>query len=216
MLRSFSPPREGPLKDIDKWGQNIATTFANAFALADLSGITVFGEKINAALESTIRGLDTVALSVFDSLWSTISRLITLVEKDEKKGLSAFVNLLSVLQNGIGDVNGAFNALRDQLGAFATDAIELIKLQVLYNLEVEKSKKIKQELESIDEKTRKQIRSIAADESLSVSARIAKIRAAKASAISEKQSLETQLKLSEQQQESIKFSRNFTKKKEAE
>lgn len=203
MLRSFSPPKEGPLSDIDKWGTNIATTFADAFASADLSGVIAFGERINAALEQTIRGLDSFATGLFDSLWNDIKSIVTLVEGDLKGGLTAFIELLSVMQNGTGDIDGAFASLGSYLGSFSQDMMEIIKLQVRYNLEVENGNKIKERLDEIDTETQERVKEIASDSSMSVSERLARIRSVKSSALKEKDILTSQLEASQRLQESL-------------
>lgn len=203
MLRSFSPPKEGPLKDIDKWGTNIATTFADAFALADLSGIVTFGNKIKSTIEQTIRGLDSFSTELFANLWSDIKSIIELLEGDLVGGLTSFINLLSVMQSGEGDIGAAFADLSSYLGSFSQDMIEIIKLQVRYNLEVENGNQIKERLENLDRDTQDRIKEIASDQNLSVAERLAGIRGVKASASREKDVLTMQLENSEKLQESL-------------
>lgn len=204
MLRSFSPPKEGPLKDIDKWGQNIATTFADAFAQADLSGIVTFGEYIQATLESTIRGFDSIATQIFSDLWKDIKSIIELLENDVRGGLETFIKLLGILQSGSGDVDSVFAELGKYLGPFAQDMSEIIKLQIQYNIEAERANKLKEQMEEIDKKTQDTIREIAGDETLTTAERIARIRATKASAARERDILQSQLDGSEKLQDSLK------------
>src|SRR5690606_13478539 len=79
MMQSFSPPKEGPLKNIDKWGANIATTYADAFADGDLTGVYTFLGYISEAIEGSIRGLSANAHEFLGEVGSIFDSIVTSV-----------------------------------------------------------------------------------------------------------------------------------------
>ena len=54
MLEAFSPPKEGPLKQIDKWGKNLGETFVDSFAEADTSAVEEFADDVGEKFGDSI------------------------------------------------------------------------------------------------------------------------------------------------------------------
>jgi TP901 family phage tail tape measure protein len=51
-FRSYSPPKQGPLKDIERWGTNIMETFLRAFGQADFSVLSTATSMIEVHMRS--------------------------------------------------------------------------------------------------------------------------------------------------------------------
>lgn len=214
MLEAFSPPKEGPLRNIDVWGKNIAQTFADGFLRADLTPVRTFAGMIAGITEDMVRGLTGNSLNLYGQVSSVISSAISSLggfagmESDEVGantigGLEAFVGVLNAMQNGAAGLGAAFANLSHYTGAFSSDIQRLINLQNEYNLGQERLEEIQERLSNFDRETDAQVKAIAARKDLSVRERIALIRQARIAASIRKTQLQDEQRMAEIQQQNI-------------
>ena len=212
-IRSFSPPKAGPLKHIDVWGRNLATTFARAFSEGDLSGVVKFAGLIGTVLESSLRSLSGSGVGLFSDISQMISSAISALAgatSVEDKGasqsniaLEKLAALLLAVEEGGSNVSQLMSELGDSLGQFGEDFQKLIGLQFEYNEANKQLEAIKERLERFDEETNQAIAGIAQNTELTVEQRSALIRSAKISAAAEKKLLQEQEKAAESNVELI-------------
>jgi TP901 family phage tail tape measure protein len=214
LLQAFSPPKEGPLQNIDTWGTNLATTFADAFALGDVSGVQEFAQHIGETLTNAIGGMGIESLELFNNLSSAFEGMVDSFAKASGIGtddaaifktdaLAQLVTVIRAIQDGSSDIETAFSSLGDYLGPFADQFKSLLGLQLQYNDELEKQKTIQEELDNLDTKTNNEVKSIAMDETKSVAERVAGIRSVRTRASGRKTQLENDLSASQKRSEEI-------------
>jgi len=214
MLEAFSPPKEGPLKDIDVWGRNVAQTFVDGFAEANMEPVREFAGLIASATEGMVRGLGADALTMYGQLSSVITTAIgdiggalgldtEVIDENKIDGLEAFVGVLHAMQNGTASLADAFEQLKKYTGAFGSDIEKLIKLQDEYNDGQERLEEIQERLDNFDRETDAEVKAIAARKDLSTRERISLIRQARAAAVIRKTQLEDEQRMAQIQQENI-------------
>jgi len=215
-FRSNSPPVAGPLKNIAKWGKNVAQSYVDAFAGAGMSPVLKFAGVIAASLESAVRGLSSSGLDIFGTISSLISSAAGAIGGDlgEKDGvLSSRVNsAVEAIAGAIkgmlnfGSVSGdTFDKIRASVGPFADDFIALIGHQKDYNKAVEDLTSIRTEQDSLNSVLQDEINAISARTDLTVAEKSALIRAARLKKNIRERELEEQEKAA---QEAVKIAKD--------
>lgn len=102
-FEAFSPPKGGPLRDIDVWGANLMNTFLEGFGDADLSILT----------------------DVLDMVKSQFDALVDSGFLDTETPKQDFLELVDIILNGFNDIaagGDAANAVFRELAAVIGDA----------------------------------------------------------------------------------------------
>ena len=211
LIQSFSPPRTGPLKDIDKWGYNLIVAYADGMTSA--SGVvddaaTLIDEKLKAVLT----GLSTVNFGVFDDIFNQIKSVISSVgaglglsqgdiQKNIKAAADSVANLMSNLQAGIPD---DIKELFSMLGGLGGDFENLINLQLKYADGAKRLKEIETALKGINGETDTLIANVVAQEGLTGDQQSAMIRKIKQEQAAKQQQLEAEQNKLMNQQDQLK------------
>lgn len=213
-LQSFSPPKEGPLKEIDTWGYNLGTTFAEAFAEADIAGVIEFTRNFGDAIRSVISGFSSDKLNQFEEFLSMGSSIVSafggvlnldsdVITVRVNEFASKLASIFSGIDDGMDSASGVFGSLGDYIGSFTGDFEKLLQLQIDYNKENERLIQLKERLENFDKETTKRIEQIAGSTTMTGLQRVAAIRQIRYEAEKEKESLEEQVKQREKNVEKI-------------
>lgn len=214
MLEAFSPPKAGPLKNIDVWGENIAQTFIDGFARASMAPVHRFTGMIASVLEDTVYGLGERAIGLYSDISGVVTSIISdlgsfagldqeVLQQNTIGGLTAFINVIDAIENGTIGLEQAFANLATYTGGFSVDLQHLILLQDEYNQGQERLKEIQEELDNHDKAVNDEVKAIAARKDLSVRERIAMIRQARVAGALRKIQLQDEQAAAEQQQENI-------------
>jgi TP901 family phage tail tape measure protein len=117
-FRSFSPPKEGALKDILNWGKNLIETFIEGFSHADFSAI----EDVTNMISRYFRDLATLGIidekSVIPNILNVRHAFVELVDEFKKTG-----EISDIILDGI----------VSDLGDMGTEMAEFLKLQLKVN-----------------------------------------------------------------------------------
>lgn len=231
-LQGFSPPKEGPLSEIDKWGQNVGQAFIDGFSNVDVNlkdlamkvreaaqemtsefdrvnidGVYVFGNKISDALMDGIRSLSTEGRGMFSDVFGTVTSIIQTVGKNINLTTDAIEKRLMRAASVVKDFvsgGGGLGEIAPWLGGMAADIEKMVNAQNAYNQAQEDTKRIREQIENLDDSLDRELRAIAAREGLSLDERAAAIRTAKLRAQVRKDDLEDQEKASKQREESLR------------
>lgn len=211
LIQSFSPPKEGPLKDIGTWGHNLIVAYADGMVSASNvvdDAATVIDERLKGILGS----LSIVNLGMFDDIFGKIQAAISAVgrglglgqneiETNIKSAADALANFMSNLQDGIPD---DIKELFGMLGGLGGDFENLISLQIKYADGANRLKQIENALKNIGSETEGLIANIVKQDGLTDDQQSAMIRRVKLEQSLKKQQLETEQSNLTREQEKLK------------
>ena len=207
LIRSFSPPREGPLTGIEDWGENLIESYATGMMRGvpmtiDAARTAAMG--IADALRGSLSSLSSEGLGNFSQIFGWIQTIATSVGSYFEDGIGfdiqgwlgeAATALVDFIETGSG-----LGALGNVLGSFVGDFERLIGLQRQYNDATKELDRITDALKNVDKVTDQQIQAIARRTDLTLDQRTALIRAARLEGSERKKSLEEQKDAAEDEQ----------------
>ena len=116
-FEAHSPPKEGPLRTIDKWGTTLMNTYLSGFALADFGILDDVGNMIKDAFD-IFEGLGQIGDGEANTLFSGVREALTqLIDAFDKTG--------EIAENVLAKIG-------DSLGSLGADYTKLIRLQLQY------------------------------------------------------------------------------------
>jgi TP901 family phage tail tape measure protein len=214
-FESHSPPKAGPLKDMNKWGASVAQSFVDGFSKARMGSVLKFGGLIASSLETALRSVSGTSADVFNSIKNLVSSASTAlgnkqgledeaVDSKTLKAMESVANaVMGIMQSGQA-ASEAIDGMRDSLGPFVDDFLYLIDAQKRYNSALEDLNKIREEQKSLDSNLQKEIERISALSGITAAERAAMIRAARMRKNARDKELEEQEKSAEAQVDATK------------
>lgn len=218
LIQSFSPPREGPLKDVDIWGENLINTWAAGMQrAAPMTVDTARGlaMKVADALRTPIYAMSSDNLELFNTILGPVRSIINAVGSyfDSEDGFSVSEWIGKAAEALVDFVNSGsgLSGLASILGGFVSDFERLLGLQNAYNQSVANLERLTNALKNVDKELERQIESIARRTDISISQRAALIRSARIDAINRKKSLQEQKEAAEEEKRIAQDSLNNQK-----
>lgn len=214
-FKSNSPPKAGPLKDMDTWGRNVAQSFVDGFRSARMGPVLKFGGLIAGSLESALRSVSGTSASIFNGIKGLVSSAATalgnkqgfedeVVDSKTLKAIESVANAVMGIVNSGSAASDAINGMRDSLGPFVDDFLSLIDIQKRYNNAVSDLNDIRKEQGALDSNLQKEIERISAMSDITAAERAALIRGARLRKNAREKELSEQEKSAEAQVESTK------------
>ena len=213
-IRAFSPPKQGPLKDIRKWGRGVAQAFLEGFSDADTSPVLRFVGIISEKFESLLRSLPAGFVDIFSDLGGLLDRALSAlggalgmedsdIAASIENAKEVLAEFLSAAASGMGDLSEIMDRLRSALGNFGDDFAYLLQLQLEYNAAQEDLKRIKDELAGLNDALNEEVDAIAKRTDLTAEERAALIRDAKRKTAVRRRDLKEEEKAAEKKVDSI-------------
>ena len=213
-IRAFSPPKQGPLKDIRKWGRGVAQAFLDGFSDADTSPVLRFVGIISEKFESLLRSLPAGFVDIFSDLGGLLDRALSAlggalgmedsdIAASIENAKEVLAEFLSAAASGMGDLSEIMDRLRSALGNFGDDFAYLLRLQLEYNAAQEDLKRIKDELAGLNDALNEEVDAIAKRTDLTAEERAALIRDAKRKTAVRRRDLKEEEKAAEKKVDSI-------------
>jgi TP901 family phage tail tape measure protein len=207
LLEAFSPPKEGPLKNIKKWGKGVMEAFAAGMAEADMSNVERAVNLVSDTLRDSLSALTDENLDIFsktfNSIKSTISAVGAHFGMEQGSINSWFTNASQVISDFINNVQdgvrGSLGPIAEVLGGLQDDFENLINLQIEYTATKDRLDEIKKSIEGINGALDDEIRKIMASTDLTVEQKSVMIRQAKLAAAARRQNLESEQRQAENQ-----------------
>lgn len=214
-FESHSPPKAGPLKNMDKWGRNVAQSFVDGFSSASMSPVLRFGGLISGALESALRSVSGTSASIFNGIKGLVSSAAValgnkqgldddVVDSKTLRAIESVANAVMGIVDSGGAAASAINGMRESLGPFVDDFLFLIDAQKRYNSAVEELSRIRKEQDSLDSNLQKEIERISAISDITAAERAALIRGARIRRNAREKELEEQEKNAQAQVDATK------------
>ena len=151
-LKSFSPPREGTLKDIMKWGANLINTYIEGFRSADFSAI----EDVTDMISRYFRGI--AKLKLIDEA-QIVPNILNVRE--------AFVKLVDIFKDTgkisdeiLGGIVAQLGEMGQEMSAFLTLQLKVNVAQQVYDEAITKLREIRDLREDINNTYTKEVRAI--------------------------------------------------------
>lgn len=187
LIQAFSPPREGPLSQIQEWGKNTMTAFMDGMADIDTGVMAKAVGGIADTLRGLLEGFDFGTFEIFEDLWGTLESTIGSVAssvglagnelKDFLKG--AATQLASLLERmRSGELSSAVGqlSLGGFLGEFQGDIEKLVDLQFQYGQLEDSIRDAEDALQSLNSTYGEQIEIINASADINANEAAATIR----------------------------------------
>jgi len=208
-FRAESPPKEGPLSEIDEWGRRTAEAFVEGFASASVDGIIRYAGIVSEAFERSLRQMPLEWGDAFGRLTSIVRTAASAVARlNRMKPDEAGKNVAKAIE-GIGELVGAITGagisvdsawakVSGAVGQFAEDIRTAIGLQSDLVSETKRLAEVRRELEEIDQRLQDEILEISQRRDLTLEERAALIRQAKIRAAARKRQLRDEEKAAEE------------------
>ena len=116
-FEAHSPPKEGPLRTIDKWGTTLMDTYLGGFALADFSILEDVGNMIKDTFD-VFEGLGQIGAGESSTMFSGVREALAQL-------IAAFDKTGEIAENVLAKIG-------DSLGSLGADYTKLIRLQLQY------------------------------------------------------------------------------------
>lgn len=211
LIQSFSPPREGPLQNIDTWGENLIITYADSMisaADATVSAVSYISDQLAATLD----GMSGPAVKTFTDAFNGIKSIINTVGQHigstatEINGrisgaAQAVANFIANLQSGVPD---DLSEIYGYLGGLGERYEELIRLQNAYSDGETRLKQIQAALKGINGETESLIANVVSQTGLSEDQQAAMIRRIKLEQSAKETSLKREEDNLQSQQDKLK------------
>ena len=160
-FEAHSPPKEGPLSDIDKWGGPLFSTFLRGFYLADFSILEGVGNIVRGILQKMFSG---------DDMEGTVAEMVS----SARTALAELINIF----NETGEIS---QELLDKISAgaghLADDVEKLVTLWLEYEATQRRIKELEEQRAGVEKAYSDEVAAIAAS-NLSAEEKAAKIREA--------------------------------------
>lgn len=162
-LGAFSPPKSGPLSEIDTWGRNLINTYLKAFKTADfgmLKELTSLMERVlgQIKLPEHLPGFKE------GMLFEARASLAKLIAQFNKTG--------KISSEILGKLSG-------MMGEFGEDVTKLIRLQLQYNKALEALDRIRRKQTDVEDAYKSEIRQAQSRTDMSAAERMDMIRNAR-------------------------------------
>ena len=151
-LKSFSPPREGTLKDIMKWGANLISTYIEGFRHADFSAI----EDVTDMIARYFRGI--AKLELIDE--AQIVPNILGVREAFVKLVDIFKDTGKISDEILGDIVSQLGEMGEEMSDFLTLQLKVNVAQQAYDEVTKKLREIRDLREDINRTYTKEVREI--------------------------------------------------------
>lgn len=187
-LRAFSPPKEGPLSHIDKWGKTLIDTYLQSFAQADFSILSKIGNtigKVLSNLEIVGKIGEGQQFSFLAQARENLARLIKIFNETGKISESVLGKIVS------------------RLGEAKDEIADLIKAQLEYNKLQKELAEIESRRDDVNDSFREEVRLIA-ESNMSAEEKAEAIRRAKLERDGELRQLAKEEEALEEQSEKAK------------
>jgi TP901 family phage tail tape measure protein len=109
-LQSHSPPKEGPLSHIDKWGKALIDTYLQGFLDADFQILRHVGQNIQKVLESLVAVGKVDEITQFEFLLEAREHLANLISEFNRTGKVA-VDVMDKITKNLGSAAGEIQTL---------------------------------------------------------------------------------------------------------
>lgn len=145
-LRAFSPPKEGPLKHIDKWGKNLMDTYLKSFLNADFGILS----DVTGVIEGILKNFDIVG-KISEGQQFTFAM-------EARQALSKLISIFNETGNVAEDV---LSDVVKNLGEASDEVEDLIRLWLEYNRIQEELRKLEERREGVLDTYRQEVQLIA-------------------------------------------------------
>lgn len=186
-FEAHSPPKEGPLSDIDKWGGPLFTSFLRGFYLADFSILEDVGNTIRSILQNLFTDEDSGG-AIQGMVGAAREALAELIDVFNKTGEISQALLDEVVANA---------------GHLAEDVQQLVTLWLEYEATQRRIKELEEERQKVEQDYGDEIAAIAAS-NLSAEEKAAKIREAIARKNTQVDAIEDQIDAEEEKGDALK------------
>lgn len=211
LIQSFSPPKEGPLKNIDKWGKGVIGAFADGIRSGAGEARNAVS-YINESLKSILTGFSPETVNTFSGLFNMIKSTVSAVgahigidtqaiNNRIETSANALAAFIQGLQSGIPT---SFQEVADMLGGLGGDFESLIKLQLRYTEGESRLKAIESALKGINAETDTMIDKIVQQSDLTADQQTAMIRRIKLEQAMKADALSAEQAALQAEQEGIK------------
>jgi TP901 family phage tail tape measure protein len=150
MIASFfeahSPPEEGPLRTIDRWGSALFTTYLRGFYNADFSILSDVGNLIRSLLESSMEG---------EGAEVAINRMLAAARENLAKLIDAFNKTGKVSEN-------VLNAIVQGTGKMGAEVKKLITVWLQYEKTQRRIRDLEKQRGEVDKGYQEEVARIAA------------------------------------------------------
>lgn len=211
LIQAFSPPKEGPLKDIDKWGESTIEAYVEGMTRADVTtAARGMAFKLADSLRSGLSSLNTDSMDLFSSIFgqmkSAINALGSYLDEEIRTGAisewmeragNALIDFLNAAETGGGSLSG----ISDILGSLTGDFERLVRLQNDYVSATERLEDVKDALEGLDDATSDQLEAVMERTDLTLDQRISLMRKIRLDAAERRKQLEDDEKNAEKEKE---------------
>lgn len=188
LIKAFSPPREGPLKNIGNWGRNVIESFAEGMLSADLSAAREAVAGVADTLRGMLEAFSPDQFDFFDEIWGTLQSTLQSVGgslgidgnalKDVMRGAAEeLAKVINQLTSGeITTATGALGGLGGILGEFTADIENLINLENRYRSLNDEIKSLEDTIKGANSAFSQQMQIITGMDDISANERAALLR----------------------------------------
>lgn len=211
LIQSFSPPKQGPLRNIENWGKNLMSAYGDGIAKAGPSIVGAIS-YVNEGIRKALEGFSPETVSMFSNVFNSIKGVINTVGshigletsvinsriETAASSVASFIQSLEAgMPTGLGDIAG-------YLGGLSVDFEQLIILQSQYADGETRLRQIQKALKDINSETDKMIAKVITQKDLTADQQSAMIRRIKLEQSMREQSLQTEQDTLQAQQDQIK------------
>lgn len=183
LIQSFSPPKEGPLKNVDKWGKGVIGAFADGIR-SGAGDARKAVSYVNESLKSVLEGFSPETVGTFSTLFNAIKSTVSavgshigldteVINDRVETSANALADFIKGMQTGI---PSSLMQIADFLGGLGDDFQNLVTMQLQYTNGEARLKAIQDALKGINAETETLIGKVVKQTGLTADQQTAMIR----------------------------------------
>ena len=211
LIQSFSPPKEGPLKNVDKWGKGVIGAFADGIKSGAGDAVKAVS-YVNESLKAVLEGFSPETVGTFSTLFNAIKSTVSAVGShigldteviNDRVETSANVlaDFIKGMQTGI---PSSLMQIADFLGGLGDDFQNLVTMQLQYTNGEARLKAIQDALKGINAETETLIGKVVKQTGLTADQQTAMIRRIKLEQAMKAEALQAEEAALQAEQDKIK------------